>query len=96
MPRLGDEAEQVRSSNTSDRIDSAPARQAPKGGFVRGVARGVAIGAVGGAIGGSAGKRPAIGAAVGGLPGAITRFERSNMQINMGTLEHRPVREEPI
>ena len=50
-----------------------PARQAPKGGVLRGAAGGAAIGAVGGAIGGNAGKGAAIGAGAGGLLGAVRR-----------------------
>jgi YMGG-like Gly-zipper len=54
----------------------SPARQAPKGGLVRGAAGGAAIGAVGGAIGGSAGKGAAIGAAAGGLLGVMRRNDQ--------------------
>jgi len=50
-----------------------PARQARRGGLVRGAAGGAAVGAVGGAIGGDAGKGAAIGAAAGGLLGVMRR-----------------------
>jgi len=50
-----------------------PARQARKGGLVRGAAGGAALGAVGGAIGGDAGKGAAIGAAGGGMLGVMRR-----------------------
>ena len=53
-----------------------PARQAPKGGLIRGAAGGAAIGAVGGAIGGNAGKGAAIGAGAGGLLGAVRRNDQ--------------------
>lgn len=53
-----------------------PARQAPKGGLLRGAAGGAAIGAVGGAIGGNAGKGAAIGAGAGGLLGAVRRNDQ--------------------
>ena len=53
-----------------------PARQAPKGGLLRGAAGGAAIGAVGGAIAGNAGKGAAIGAAGGGLLGTVRRNDQ--------------------
>ena len=53
-----------------------PARQAPKGGLVRGAAGGAALGAIGGAIGGNAGKGAAIGAAGGGLLGVMRRNDQ--------------------
>ena len=53
-----------------------PARQAPKGGLLRGAAGGAAIGAVGGAIGGNAGKGAAIGAGAGGLLGTVRRNDQ--------------------
>jgi hypothetical protein len=53
-----------------------PARQAPKGGLVRGAAGGAALGAVGGAIAGNAGKGAAIGAAGGGLLGVVRRNDQ--------------------
>ncbi|HKV54783.1 MAG TPA: glycine zipper domain-containing protein [Candidatus Binataceae bacterium] len=53
-----------------------PARQAPKGGLLRGAAGGAAIGAVGGAIAGNAGKGAAIGAGAGGLLGAVRRNDQ--------------------
>jgi hypothetical protein len=53
-----------------------PARQAPKGGLVRGAAGGAALGAVGGAIAGNAGKGAAIGAAGGGLLGVMRRNDQ--------------------
>ena len=53
-----------------------PARQAPKGGLVRGAAGGAALGAVGGAIAGNAGKGALIGAAGGGLLGTVRRNDQ--------------------
>lgn len=50
MPRLGDQAERVRSRGRPKASTPPPARQAPKGGLLRGAAGGAAIGAVGGAI----------------------------------------------
>jgi hypothetical protein len=57
-----------------------PAREAPRGGLVRGAAGGAALGAVGGAIGGSAGKGAAIGAAGGGLLGVMRRNDQVRQQ----------------
>jgi hypothetical protein len=57
-----------------------PARQAPKGGLVRGAAGGAAIGAAGGAIAGNAGKGAAIGAATGGLLGAVRRNDQARQE----------------
>ena len=53
-----------------------PARQAPKGGLVRGAAGGAAVGAIGGAIAGNAGKGAAIGAAGGGALGVMRRNDQ--------------------
>lgn len=53
-----------------------PARQAPRGGLVRGAAGGAALGAAGGAIAGNAGKGAAIGAAGGGLLGVMRRNDQ--------------------
>jgi predicted lipid-binding transport protein (Tim44 family) len=53
-----------------------PARQAPKGGLIRGAAGGAGIGAIGGAIAGNAGKGAAIGAATGGLLGTVRRNDQ--------------------
>jgi predicted lipid-binding transport protein (Tim44 family) len=53
-----------------------PAREAPKGGLLRGAAGGAALGAVGGAIAGNAGKGAAIGAAGGGLLGVMRRNDQ--------------------
>ncbi len=53
-----------------------PARQAPKGGLIRGAAGGAALGAIGGAIAGNAGKGAAIGAAGGGLLGVMRRNDQ--------------------
>jgi len=53
-----------------------PAREAPKGGLVRGAAGGAALGAIGGAIAGNAGKGAAIGAAGGGLLGGMRRNDQ--------------------
>ena len=50
-----------------------PAREAQRGGLLRGAAGGAALGAVGGAIAGNAGKGAAIGAAGGGLLGVMRR-----------------------
>jgi hypothetical protein len=57
-----------------------PARQAPKGGLVRGAAGGAALGAIGGAIVGNAGKGAAIGAAGGGLLGTVRRNDQIRQQ----------------
>ncbi len=57
-----------------------PAREAPRGGLVRGAAGGAALGAVGGAIGGSAGKGAAIGAAAGGLLGVMRRNDQARQE----------------
>ena len=53
-----------------------PAREAPRGGLLRGGARGAAIGAVGGAIGGDAGRGAAIGASTGALFGGMRRSDQ--------------------
>jgi hypothetical protein len=57
-----------------------PAREAPRGGLVRGGAAGAALGAVGGAIGGDAGKGAAIGAATGALFGGMKRTNQARRE----------------
>ncbi len=57
-----------------------PAKQAPKGGLVRGAAGGAAVGAAVGSFSGEAGKGAAIGAATGGVVGGMRRAGQNRQQ----------------
>ena len=57
-----------------------PAKQAPKGGVVRGAAGGAGVGAAVGSFSGEAGKGAAAGAAAGGLVGGMRRAEQRRGQ----------------
>lgn len=57
-----------------------PAKDAPKGGVVKGATRGALTGLAVGAIAGDAGKGAAIGAAGGGLVGGMRRQDQAQQQ----------------
>jgi hypothetical protein len=57
-----------------------PAKEAPKGGLVRGAARGAVVGGVAGAITGNTKKGLAVGAASGGLLGGMRRADQRRQE----------------
>jgi hypothetical protein len=57
-----------------------PAKQAPKGGVVKGAAGGAAVGAAVGSLSGEAGKGAAAGAVAGGMVGGMRRAGQNKQQ----------------
>ena len=77
MPRLGDEAERVRSCGAPESFNSASSWASAQRRVAARRGRGhTALGAVGGAIAGNACKGAAIGAAGGGLLGVMRRNDQ--------------------